>query len=199
MLILGLVFIIASAALGTAVALNGSDSATLSALGTTLDTTVAGIFFAGAAAMLVFVLGVWMLTSASSRSRRKRAERKELRRRHKASVSALEDERTQLRAENERLHERLGHDDGAATGATMGDRTMDGDRTTGDRTMGDDRTSVMSRGTRTRDADMDGDGRSTSDTAGTGERLDHNSDLGADGADDSRSVDVRRHESSRRT
>jgi cell division protein FtsB len=108
MLVLGLVLILGSAALGAGFAFDGSEAATVEILGKTVHTSAAGLFFTGAAAMLLFVLGVWMLTSSMGRSRRKRGERKATRRQQKESVAQLEADRAKLAAENERLSEQLG-------------------------------------------------------------------------------------------
>jgi uncharacterized protein YlxW (UPF0749 family) len=108
MLVLGLLLILGSAALGAGLVYDGSEAAKVEILGTTVDTTMAGVFFSGAATMLVFLVGVWLLQSKMGRSRRKRIERKEARRRQRESVAKLEQERIQLAAENERLAEKLG-------------------------------------------------------------------------------------------
>jgi uncharacterized protein YlxW (UPF0749 family) len=107
MLVLGLLLILGSAALGVGLVFDGSESAKVEILGTTVDTTMAGVFFSGAATMLAFLVGVWLLQSKMGRSRRKRVERKEARRRQRESVAKLEQERVKLAAENERLSERL--------------------------------------------------------------------------------------------
>jgi uncharacterized protein YlxW (UPF0749 family) len=107
MFVLGLLLILASASLGVGLVYDGTESASVEILGTTVDTTVAGIFFTGAATMLLFLVGVWLLQSKLGRSRRKRVERKEARRLQRESVAKLERERTQLAAENERLSEKL--------------------------------------------------------------------------------------------
>jgi len=107
MLILGLLLILGSAALGVGLAYNGSEAASVQMLGTTVETTAAGLFFSGAATMLVFLVGVWLLSSKLGRARRKRTERNAARREQRDSVKQLEAERTQLAAENERLSERL--------------------------------------------------------------------------------------------
>ena len=107
MFVLGLLLILASAALGVGLVYDGTESASVEILGTTVETTMAGVFFSGAGAMLAFLLGVWLLQSKMGRSRRKRVERKETRRKQRESVSQLERERTQLAAENERLAEKL--------------------------------------------------------------------------------------------
>jgi len=108
MLVLGLLLILASAALGAGLVYDGSEAAKVEILGTTVDTTMAGVFFSGAATMLVFLVGVWMLQSSMGRSRRKRADRKATRRKQRESVAKLEQERVQLAAENERLAQKLG-------------------------------------------------------------------------------------------
>jgi hypothetical protein len=108
MLVLGLLLILGSAALGAGLVYDGSEAAKVEILGTTVDTTMAGVFFSGAATMLVFLVGVWMLRSSMGRSRRKRTERKETRRKQRESVAKLEQERVQLAAENERLAQKLG-------------------------------------------------------------------------------------------
>jgi hypothetical protein len=71
--------------------------------------------------MLVFILGIWMLMSSMSRGRRKRHERKETKARQRESVSQIEQERAELRAENERLQERLGRESRPAAATTDSD------------------------------------------------------------------------------
>ena len=107
MLVLGLLLILGSAALGVGFVFDGSEAAKVEILGTTVDTTMAGVFFSGAATMLLFLVGVWLLQSKMGRSRRKRVERKEARLKQRESVAKLEQERVQLAAENERLAQKL--------------------------------------------------------------------------------------------
>jgi hypothetical protein len=109
MLVLGLVLILGAAALTVGAVYDGREAASVELLGATVDTTVAGVFFSGAGTMLVFLVGVWLLTASMGRARKKRTERKEARRRQRESVKQLEEERTNLRAENERLAQQLGH------------------------------------------------------------------------------------------
>jgi uncharacterized protein YlxW (UPF0749 family) len=131
MLVLGLLLILGSAALGAGLVYDGSEAAKVEILGTTVDTTMAGVFFSGAATMLVFLVGVWLVQSKMGRSRRKRVERKEARRRQRESVAKLEQERIQLAAENERLAEKLGSrqdaavDDRQDTTVDARDKTID--------------------------------------------------------------------------
>jgi ABC-type nickel/cobalt efflux system permease component RcnA len=108
MLILGLLLILGSAALTAGVIYDGSEAASVEILGTTLDTTVAGVFFTGAATTLLLFVGIWLCFSSMGRSRRKRVERKEARRQQRDSVAQLEQERVALAAENERLNAQLG-------------------------------------------------------------------------------------------
>jgi membrane protein implicated in regulation of membrane protease activity len=115
MLVLGLLLIILTIALTAGAVYDGGDEATVEILGQSLSTTVAGVFFAGAVTMLLFLVGVWALMASMGRARRKRADRKDAKNRQKQSVQALEEERAALRAENERLSERL-----ASTGSTGG-------------------------------------------------------------------------------
>ncbi|MDQ1625829.1 MAG: hypothetical protein QOJ49_1327 [Actinomycetota bacterium] len=103
MLVLGLLLILLAAGLTIGAAYDGSESATVELLGYSFDTTVAGVFFTGAGTMLLLLLGVWLLTASMGRARRRRAERKQLKARHRDSVTQLERERNELRAENERL------------------------------------------------------------------------------------------------
>jgi hypothetical protein len=137
MLILGLLIILGSAALTVGIVYDGGQAVTVDIFGASIDTTIAGVFFTGAGTMLLFLIGVWLLTSSMGRARRKRGERKESRRRQKESVAKLEQERTQLRAENERLAEQLGTQPATAAGtsrATVGD--ADSTETTTDDTAG---------------------------------------------------------------
>jgi uncharacterized membrane protein len=126
MLLLGLVLMIVAAAVTAGAIYDGGAHATFQVFGTTVHTTVGGVFMLGLATMLVFFIGVWMAFSSAGRARRRRAERKAARNRQHESVSQMEQERAQLRAENERLNEQLatsssaGTDGTAATGATAG-------------------------------------------------------------------------------
>ena len=110
MLALGLLFILGAVAVTAGAIYDGGESASFELFGQTIGTTISGVFMAGFATMLVFILGVWMLMSAMSRGRRKRLERKETKARQRESVSQIEAERAQLRAENEQLQERLAHE-----------------------------------------------------------------------------------------
>jgi ABC-type nickel/cobalt efflux system permease component RcnA len=120
MLALGLLFILGAVAVTAGAIYDGGESASFELFGQTIGTTISGVFMAGFATMLVFILGVWMLMSSMTRGRRKRLERKETKARQRESVSQIEQERAQLRAENEQLQERLGRESRPAT-ATAAD------------------------------------------------------------------------------
>lgn len=144
--IIGLVLILASVVLGVGAVFDGSESTTVEVLGTTVHTSVGAVFLAGALTMLLFVSGAWILTSSLGRARRKSVERKEVKRRQRDSVTRLEQERTQLRAENERLSGQLGQrsDGVAADDATTGHEpvTEHGDTHTADGSDKRDQTEV---------------------------------------------------------
>ena len=112
MLALGLLFMIVAAAVTAGAIYDGGESAEFEVFGQTIGTTVGGVFVAGLATMLLFFVGVWMLMKSLARSRRKRIERKETKTRQRESVSKIEEERAQLRAENEALQERLARERG---------------------------------------------------------------------------------------
>lgn len=114
MLVLGLLLIVAAAVVAVGAIYDAGEEATVEILGQVITTTAAGVFVAGALTMLMFLVGVWALMSSMSRARRKRSERKEAKARQRESVAELEEERAALRAENERLSERLA----GGTGAT---------------------------------------------------------------------------------
>jgi ABC-type nickel/cobalt efflux system permease component RcnA len=135
MLILGLLLILGSAALTAGVIYDGSEAASVEILGTTVDTTVAGVFFTGAATTLLLFVGIWLCFSSMGRSRRKRVERKEARRKQRDSVAKLEQERVALAAENERLNAQLG--DRPTTDATDASATATETSTTGAHTRTD--------------------------------------------------------------
>ena len=120
MLVLGLLLIvIALAALGIVI-YDGAEKVSVEAFGTTGDTTVMGVFLAGVGITLLFFIGMWLLKSGNARSRKQRAERKAQRIRHRESVAKLEQERNELRAENERLAKAAGRPPVTASGQGAG-------------------------------------------------------------------------------
>jgi cell division protein FtsB len=133
MLVLGLLLIvIALAALGIVI-YDGAESVTVEAFGMDRDTTVMGVFFTGVVITLLFFIGMWLLKSGNARSRKQRAERKAQRIRHRESVAKLEQERNELRAENERLAKAAGRPPVPASGAGTGTArpTADAQRASG--------------------------------------------------------------------
>ena len=63
MLVLGLLFILVAAAVTAGAIYDGAESATFEVFGSTIGTTIGGVFVAGLATMLMFFLGVWLLMS----------------------------------------------------------------------------------------------------------------------------------------
>jgi hypothetical protein len=103
MLVIGLLLVLIAIAFIVGAVYDGAEPATMEAFGSELDTTVAGVFFTGVGTTLLLFLGMWLLKAATARSRKQRADRKAQRVRHRESVARLEQERNELRAENERL------------------------------------------------------------------------------------------------
>jgi membrane protein implicated in regulation of membrane protease activity len=128
MLIIGLLLVIAASAITVGAVYDGSEAATVELAGWSLDTTVAGVFFTGMGTALVFLLGLWLALASLGRARRKRAERKEQKRRTRSSVARLEEERTTLRAENEKLSERVSADQPPRQAAADGEGRSVGDQ-----------------------------------------------------------------------
>jgi ABC-type nickel/cobalt efflux system permease component RcnA len=93
MVFLGLLLLIVAIAAGVVAALRGDASVHVDLRWFDLDTNAAGVFFIGAAAMLVFVLGWWMIARSMRRNRERRREMKGLRKRAEASEEAAQRER----------------------------------------------------------------------------------------------------------
>ena len=130
MLVLGLLLILAAVAIGGSAIYDGGEKATFEVFGQTVGTTVGGVFVAGLATMLILLLGLWLLFASFGRARRRRVERKQARLRQRESVSQMEEERAQLRAENERLSEQLATRDAAGPDGTSAEHPqhVEGDR-----------------------------------------------------------------------
>ena len=107
MFIIGLLLVIGTAALTVGAVYDGSDPASVEILGTTVHTTVAGVFFSGALTMLAFLLGCYFLYASMGRARRRRVRRREAAAAHQRDVADLESERAALREENVKLSDRL--------------------------------------------------------------------------------------------
>jgi ABC-type nickel/cobalt efflux system permease component RcnA len=186
MLALGLLFILGAAAVTAGAIYDGGESASFELFGQTIGTTISGVFMAGFATMLVFILGIWMLMSSMSRGRRKRLERKETKARQRESVSQIEQERAQLRAENEQLQERL-----AREGRPADETATDGVRSTDETSTGP--TTADGRPTTTDGRPTTTDGRPTT-TDGNDRVVDHTTDLTSRGEEKAASTSARHRE-----
>lgn len=118
MLFLGLLLVVlsgAAAALLIAYNTTGAEQ-TVSVFGRDLaSVTMMQAFVAGLIVALVFMLGLWMLMSASRRARENRARYREARREAKAAAAERDELAEQLRHEEEHRHQ--------AVGGNVGDRT----------------------------------------------------------------------------
>jgi ABC-type nickel/cobalt efflux system permease component RcnA len=101
--VLGLLLVLLVAALVVGVIYDNGAASTLHVFGVGIDATVIGVFLTGAAAMLVLLLGLWLLTASARRARRQRRERKAMEHERAAHEAELEQERTRLAEERERL------------------------------------------------------------------------------------------------
>ncbi|MDX6217144.1 MAG: hypothetical protein QOG99_2728 [Frankiales bacterium] len=99
MLPLGLLLVVAAGVVGVAVVLDNTDATSVSAFGTTLDTTTAGVFLAGAAAGLVLMLGLAMMSAGARRRRTKRRAAKAQVREARTEADVLAEENARLRAQ----------------------------------------------------------------------------------------------------
>ena len=127
MLVIGLLLVLIACALIVGAVYDGAEPVNMEAFGAHQSTTVAGVFFIGVGTTLLFFLGMWLLKSATARSRKQRADRKAQRIRHRESVAKLEQERNELRAENERLAKAAARPPATATAP----RAADAPRTAG--------------------------------------------------------------------
>lgn len=103
MLVLAVLLIAASAAALVVIALQATEPVTVTMLGSSLETTSREVFLAGTALGLVLAVALWLLKSSSARSRRRRAEVRDLKKTRRSEVARLEAEKAEL--ENA-LHER---------------------------------------------------------------------------------------------
>jgi uncharacterized integral membrane protein len=99
MLPLGLLLVVAAGVVGVAVVLDNTDAASVSAFGTTLDTTTAGVFVAGAVAGLALMLGLAMMSVGAHRRRTKRRAAKAQVREARTEAEVLAEENARLRAQ----------------------------------------------------------------------------------------------------
>jgi hypothetical protein len=90
MIVLALILIAATVALGFGVAASSAADATLEVFGVGLGITVAGVFFAGAATAAALILGLWVLKKGVRRGYRRRRQVQELRHQADAPTTATE-------------------------------------------------------------------------------------------------------------
>jgi flagellar biosynthesis/type III secretory pathway M-ring protein FliF/YscJ len=109
MIVLALLLIIGAVLVAVGVLLNATGDATLEAFGVDISTNEGGLFIAGAATMLAFLLGLWLLAKATARARRRRSEVKNLKRSRSSEVERLQAEKAEL--EEEVRRERTSHAD----------------------------------------------------------------------------------------
>jgi hypothetical protein len=112
MLLIGLLLILLAVIVGSAILIDATEAQTIEVFGISVSTTGAGVFVAGAVTMLALLVGVWMARLAMARSRRRRAEVKNLKRDRSESLTRLEEEKAALAAELER--ERAAREHGTA-------------------------------------------------------------------------------------
>ena len=101
MAVLGLILLALSAAVGVAVALNNTSSATVEALGYSLSgLTLGGVFLVGMGVGALAMLGLWLMVRGAAR---KRAKKLALKR----EVNHVRSEQESLAEENARLQAEL--------------------------------------------------------------------------------------------
>lgn len=101
MIVFGLLLLLASGAVGLGVVLSNTNATSAEAFGLTVSNiTLGGLFLAGAATGLVFMLGLAMLVAGAGRKRRRRLATKH-------SVREVRTEKESLAEENAALRARL--------------------------------------------------------------------------------------------
>ena len=93
MAILGLILLVVAAGAIIGVFANGGTDTRLDLGLFHVGTTVAGVFIAGAATLLIAVLGLWLLKAGLARTRRRRQEVKALRLQAEANQRAVANRR----------------------------------------------------------------------------------------------------------
>src|SRR3712207_1273574 len=116
MIVLALLLIVGAVLVAVGVLLNATGDATLEAFGVDVSTNEGGLFIAGAATMLAFLLGLWLLAKAMQRGRRRRSEVKNLKRSRSSEVERLQAEKAEL--EEAVRRERSAHAGPDRSGAT---------------------------------------------------------------------------------
>jgi membrane protein implicated in regulation of membrane protease activity len=116
MIVLALILIIAAVLVAIGVLINADGSATLEAFGVSLSTNEGGLFIAGAATMLVLLLGLALLAAGMKRAKNRRSEVKHLRKDRDSEVQRLQEEKAQLEERVRRERDTppaSSHDDGS--------------------------------------------------------------------------------------
>jgi hypothetical protein len=88
MALLGFLLLIVVAVAVTVALFRGGGSVRIDAEWLTVNTNVSGVFFAGVVTTLLFGLGVWLVIHGAKRTRRRRGEIKDLRRRAESADRA---------------------------------------------------------------------------------------------------------------
>ena len=88
MALLGLLILVGVVLVISAIVFRGGDSVRLDLEWFTINTDAWAVFAAGAVTLLLLVLGLWLLTAGVKRSRRRRAEMRNLRQRADAGDAA---------------------------------------------------------------------------------------------------------------
>jgi hypothetical protein len=105
MIVIGLVLMAAGVALTVAMLTQNTGPTTLDIFGMKVDGTQAGLFIAGAAAMLAFLIGFYLVRLAVARGHRRRTEVRTLRRERHDESQKVQAERARLEQERLRLAE----------------------------------------------------------------------------------------------
>ena len=91
MIVLGLLLLVAVAVVSVAAIARGGDNVTIDLGSFEIRTDAAGMFLAGAVALLLAVIGLWLMSRGLKRSRRRRQEIHELRTRAARNEAAHRD------------------------------------------------------------------------------------------------------------
>jgi membrane protein implicated in regulation of membrane protease activity len=126
MVIIGLLLIVGAVVLSIGILINATGSATLEAFGVSVSTNEAGLFIAGAVAMLAFLIGVWLLLATGKRARRRRREIKDERHQRQTEVERLREENARLEDQARRGRELPPEEARGRTDEVPADRAMPG-------------------------------------------------------------------------
>ncbi len=130
MIVLGLVLVALAAVAGAEIFLSNTQETTAEAFNQTLsDVSLGGFFLAGALTTLVLLFGISLISSGASRSRRRRADLKEVASRQREVEEKAETERLAAVAEADELREELARErmNQATLGGVVPPPGMDGE------------------------------------------------------------------------